>query len=337
MKDTEINHDVLDHQLEVIKEFLDMEGVTEVWINQPQKLIYKKYTSADPVVVDMPQLTYQFLKQLAKTIANYNSRKITEENPILTGSLPEGQRVQVVMPPAVEKNTISFSIRIPSPVNKSLDELEAEGAFSECKPATNELEPFEHDLVKFNKEGRIKEFIELAVRSRRNIIIAGETGSGKTTIAKSMIQSIPRNERLITLESDTEIDLKDFPNKVHMLYSREDNGKTFISPKQCLQACLRMNPSRILMAEILGDEAWDYLKSINTGHAGSITTMHANGALAAFEQFTALVKESPRGANLDHKYIKSRLISTVDVIFFYSNMKLVNIYYEPTRKHEYLD
>ncbi len=335
MDDRDINHDVLDHQLETIRRYLDIKGVSEVWINQPQTVIYTK--GGDPVIEQDPNITLKYLKNLAKLIATFNARSINKENPILTGSLPKGQRVQIVMPPAVEAGTISFSIRIPAPINKSLDELDAEGAFDECKIINNELQDFEHDLVKFKNNGQIKEFIKLAVTSRRNIIIAGETGSGKTTIAKSMIEHIPKTERLITLESENEIDLSTFPNKVHLLYSRSDNGASFITPKKCLEACLRMNPSRIIMAELLGDESWDFLKSINTGHAGSITTMHSNGAYETFEQFVSLVKDSPKGAHLDAKYIHRRLVSTVDVVFFYSKRKLRDIYYEPTRKHEYLD
>ena len=335
MGDNQGSCGVLEHHLEPLIPFFKTPNISEVWINRPKQVIYS--TGGEPEFADVEVLSFQYLKSLAKLIASFNKRSISEANPILTGSLPDGQRVQVVMPPACEAGTISFSIRIPAPVNKSLDELDAEGAFNEVKIINNELQDFEHDLVKFKQNGEIKEFIKLAVTSRRNIIIAGETGSGKTTIAKSMIECIPRSERLITLESENEIDLTNFPNKVHLLYSRSDNSQTFISPKSCLEACLRMNPSRILMAELLGDEAWDYLKSINTGHAGSITTMHANGAYETFEQFISLIKDSPKGSHLDAKYIKQRLLATVDIVLFYSNRKLREIYYEPTKKHDYLD
>ena len=328
------DHKALDNQLKILLPFLKREGVTEVCINQPKELHIEDDTGWHKI--DMPELTLNYLANLAKLIAVYNYKTVGDENPILAASLPEGQRVQIVQSPVAQAGTISFTIRIPSPVDKTLDELDAEGAFSECKNINNELQAFEHDLLKYKSSGQIKAFLDLAVKSRRNIIIAGETGSGKTTIAKSLIKSIPHTERLITLESEHEIDLKGFPNKVHLLYSREDNGKLKITPKQCLAACLRMNPSRILMAEIIGDESWDFIKSINTGHAGSITTMHANGAYEAFEQFVSLVKDSPTGAYLDAEYIKRRLLSTIDIVLFYSHRKLQNIYYEPERKHELL-
>ena len=328
------DHKALDNQLKLILPYLKREGVTEVCINQPKELHIEDDKGWHRIA--LPELTLSYLGQLAKLIAVFNNKTIDEGKPILSASLPDGQRVQVVRPPVAQSGTLSMTIRIPSPVNKTLDELNDEGAFDECKNINNELQPFEHDLLKYKSEGKIKEFLELAVTSRRNIIIAGETGSGKTTIAKSLIESVPRSERLITLESEHEIDLSNFPNKVHLLYSRENNGSLTITPKQCLAACLRMNPSRILLAEILGDESWDYIKSINTGHAGSITTMHANGAYEAFEQFVSLVKDSPTGAYLDAEYIKRRLLSTIDIVLFYSHRKLQSIYFEPEKKHELL-
>ncbi len=328
------DHNALDHALSPIKDYLTNKNITEVCINQPGSIHIDTYDGWKHITI--PELTLVHLKKLANLVAVFNGKKINSKSPILSSSLPDGQRIQVIMPPAAQEGTVSFTIRIPSPVNKSLDELDAEGAFDEYKEVNNELQPVEHELINYKKSGKIKEFLKLAITSRRTIIISGETGSGKTTVAKSLIEYIPREERLITLESEHEIDLLNFPNKVHLLYSREDNGGIMIKPKQCLAACLRMNPSRILLAEILGDESWDFIKSINTGHAGSISTMHANGAYETFEQIVSLVKDSPSGAHLDSDYIKRRLLSTIDIVLFYSHRKLMSIYYEPEKKHEYI-
>jgi type IV secretion system protein VirB11 len=97
-----------------------------------------------------------------------------------------------------------------------------------------------------------------------------------------------------------------------------------------------MKPDRILLAELRGDEAWEFIKSINTGHPGSISTMHANGAYEAFEQLTALIKDSRTGAHLDTAYIKHRLFTTLDVILFYHKRKLQEIYYDPEFKRKQL-
>ena len=95
-----------------------------------------------------------------------------------------------------------------------------------------------------------------------------------------------------------------------------------------------MRPDRILLAELRGDEAWDFIKSINTGHPGSISTMHANGAYEAFEQLTALIKDSRAGSHLDAEYVKRRLYSTIDVVLFYHERKLLEVFYDPEFKHQ---
>lgn len=180
------------------------------------------------------------------------------------------------------------------------------------------------------------EFMDLAVRSQRNILIVGKTGSGKTTVTKSLIRSIPLDERLITIEDVHELFLHQHPNKVHLFYSREDEGGSKVTPKQALASCLRMKPDRILLAELRGDESWEFIKSVNTGHPGSISTMHANGAFEAFEQLTALIKDSRTGAHLDTGYIKHRLFTTLDIVLFYHKRKLREVYYDPNLKLKYL-
>lgn len=221
-------------------------------------------------------------------------------------------------------------------IDKTLDELDSEGAFEECQDVDDALQPFEHDLLKLKGERRIKEFLDLAVRKHRNILIVGKTGSGKTTITKSLIRSIPAEERLITIEDVHELFLNMHENKVHLFYAREDEGGAKVTPKQALASCLRMKPDRILLAELRGDESWEFIKSVNTGHPGSISTMHANGAFEAFEQLTALIKDSRTGAHLDTEYIKHRLFTTLDVVLFYHQRKLREIYYDPEFKRQQL-
>jgi type IV secretion system protein VirB11 len=149
-----------------------------------------------------------------------------------------------------------------------------------------------------------------------------------------LVRSIPSSERLITIEDVQEMFLPHHPNRVHLFYSREDEGGSKVTAKSALASCLRMKPDRILLAELRGDESWEFIKSINTGHPGSISTMHANGATDAFEQLTALIKDSRTGAHLDSEYIKHRLYTTIDVILFYDKYKLKEIYYDPEFKRQ---
>lgn len=284
----------------------------------------------------MPSLNFQHCRQLATLVASYNGKSITADKPVLSAALPKGERVQVIIPPACEPNTVSITIRKPSMIDKTLDELDAEGAFEEFMDVDDELLPFEHELLKLKAERHIKEFLDLAVSKHRNILIVGKTGSGKTTVTKSLTRSIPFEERLITIEDVHELFLNQHSNKVHLFYGREDESGAKVTPKQALASCLRMKPDRILLAELRGDEAWEFIKSINTGHPGSISTMHANGAYEAFEQLTALIKDSRTGAHLDTAYIKHRLFTTLDVILFYHKRKLQEIYYDPEFKRKQL-
>jgi len=332
MKDEGQSSEMLDEYIEPLREYLADETLTEVCVNRPHEVWtegrdgWKRH--------DAPALSFNHCRQLATLIASYNGKAISNDKPVLSAALPNGERVQVIIPPACEPHTVSITIRKPSMIDKTLDELDAEGAFEEFADVDDELQPFEHELVRLKTEKRIKDFLDLAVRKHRNILIVGKTGSGKTTITKSLIRSIPAEERLITIEDVHELFLNQHDNKVHLYYAREDEGGAKVTPKQALASCLRMKPDRILLAELRGDEAWEFIKSVNTGHPGSISTMHANGAFESFEQLTALIKDSRTGAHLDTNYIKHRLFTTIDVVLFYHQRKLREIYYDPEHKRQ---
>lgn len=326
--------EMLAEYLQPLRAFLDDETLTEICVNRPREVWTEGRTGW--VRHEVPELTFQNCRQLATLIASFNGKAISNDKPVLSAALPQGERVQVIVPPACEPHTVSITIRKPSMIDKTLDELDSEGAFEECQDVDDALQPFEHELLKLKGERRIKEFLDLAVRRHRNILIVGKTGSGKTTITKSLIRSIPAEERLITIEDVHELFLNMHENKVHLFYAREDEGGAKVTPKQALASCLRMKPDRILLAELRGDESWEFIKSVNTGHPGSISTMHANGAFEAFEQLTALIKDSRTGAHLDTEYIKHRLFTTLDVVLFYHQRKLREIYYDPEFKRQQL-
>jgi len=320
--------------LEPIRPFLKDDGLNEICVNRPGELWTEGRGGWK--VHQVEALTLNHLMRLATLIAGFNDKAISKDRPVLSATLPKGERAQVIIPPACEPDTVSLTIRKPSLIDKTLDELDAEGAFEEFADVSDELLPFEHELMQLKKDKRIKEFLDLAVQRHRNILIVGKTGSGKTTITKSLIRSIPSDERLITIEDVHELFLNQHQNKVHLFYAREDEGGAKVTPKQALASCLRMKPDRILLAELRGDEAWEFIKSVNTGHPGSITTMHANGAYEAFEQLTALIKDSRTGAHLETAYIKHRLFTTIDVVLFYHQRKLREIYYAPEYKRQQL-
>jgi type IV secretion system protein VirB11 len=334
VKDDGQSSEMLDEYIEPLREHLADATLTEVCVNRPREIWTEGRDGWQRH--EAPALSFNHCRQLATLIASYNGKSISHDKPVLSAALPDGERVQVIIPPACEPHTVSITIRKPSMIDKTLDELDAEGAFEEYADVDEGLQAFEHELLRLKAEKRIKEFLDLAVRRHRNILIVGKTGSGKTTVTKSLIRSISVEERLITIEDVHELFLNQHANKVHLYYAREDEGGAKVTPKQALASCLRMKPDRILLAELRGDEAWEFIKSVNTGHPGSISTMHANGAFESFEQLTALIKDSRTGAHLDTGYIKHRLFTTIDVVLFYHQRKLREIYYDPEHKRQLL-
>jgi len=290
---------------------------------------------------DLPILSYKHLHALANALAVYNGMPLRS---ILSVVLPDGERGQIVMPPACIDNTLSINIRKHAERAFSLAELEQQGVFSavsdvgfnaygeqriaELLAATDmtRIDQREAELLSLKTQGRWREFLIKAVEHKRNIIISGKTGSGKTTFARSLTQVIPTHERVITIEDVHELKLDDHPNKVHLLYG---NGSGRVSSQDALAACMRLSMDRILLAELRGDEAWDYVNSLNTGHPGSITTTHANNAIQTYERVASLVKKSPAGRDISLDMIRQLLWMTLDVVLYYENRQLREVFYDP--------
>src|SRR3546814_342133 len=267
---------------------------------------------------------------------SFTSQDVTRENPICSTIFPTGERVQLVLPPVVPDGTVSITVRKPSTETMTMADFEASGLFSETKVATKRVSPVEEKLLGLLHAGRHIEFFELAVQSRLNILISGATGSGKTTFSKGLIKLIPENERLLTIEDTREL-VVPHQNVVHMIYSKDGTGTAKVSAKELLESALRMRPDRILLQELRVGTAFFYLRNVNSGHPGSITTIHADSAELAFEQLTLLVKESEGGADLAREDIRSLLKILVDVVVQMKKVdgkfRMTEIYYDPAGRH----
>jgi type IV secretion system protein VirB11 len=152
-----------------------------------------------------------------------------------------------------------------------------------------------------------------------------ETGSGKTTLARSLVEEVPRSERIVTIEDVHELRLN-HPNRVHLMFGE---GEGRVSAEVCLAACMRLSPDRIFLAELRGSEAWEDVGGSNTGHPGSITTTHANGAVQVFDRVATLIKNSPVGRGLEVSEIRRVLQTTLDVLVFMANWKVQEVFYDP--------
>jgi type IV secretion system protein VirB11 len=241
-----------------------------------------------------------------------------------------------VLPPATPANTVAITIRRPADEVWTIEELERRGIFASTRRASEALDDTETELLRLLEAREFADFMRLAVKSRKNILVSGPTGSGKTTWTKALIREIPGDERLITIEDAQELVLDRHPNHVRLFYSKDGQGLAKVTPKQLLESCLRMKPDRILLAELRGEEAFDYLRNVNSGHPGSITSIHAASAELAFEQLVLLVKQSEAGRELARADIKNLLYMLIDVVVQFGVEQrqrcIREIYYAPDRK-----
>lgn len=302
----------LAHYLRPLRALLSQPTLTELCINRPQQVHVESAQGWQ--VVDVPELTFEWTLQLARLIAGANGQTVSAEQPLLSTSLPSGERVQVVLPPATRPGTVAIAIRRPSDRVWSLEELGAAGVFAQVRVVASSHHEREAGLRALLSRGQVMDFLREAVRARLNVVVSGATGSGKTTLTKALVAEIAGSERLITIEDAAELNLAGHPNSVSLFYSKDGQGVARVTPKQLLEACLRLRPDRILLAELRSEEAYDYLRNVNSGHPGSITSVHAASARLAFEQLMLLVKESPAGRQLAREDIHALLDALIDVV-----------------------
>jgi len=187
----------------------------------------------------------------------------------VTRSLPQKtdlRGAQIVLPPATTRGTVAITLRRPLHEVWSVGELARRGIFRTTRRASAELDETERELLGLRASQQYETFMRRAVLSRKNILVSGPTGSGKTTWTKALIREIPQDERLIAIEDARELVLDMHPNHVRLFYSKDDQGLARVTPKQLLESCLRMKPDRILLAELRSEEAFDYLRNVNSGH-----------------------------------------------------------------------
>lgn len=309
----------LDLNLRPLRTLLDDPTLTELCINRPGEAFLERTPDAGGTRwqrVSLPYADFPWCQRLAKLIANASHQRIDAQNPLLSATLSTGERVQIVLPPATSDGCVSLTLRRPSTRVWSLGELEARGTLAATHTTGEAARTTEADreLTALLSAHRYADFLRAAVRARQNILVSGATGSGKTTWTKALIGEIPEDERLITIEDARELVLDKHPNHVRLYYSKDGQGQARVTPKQLLEASLRMKPDRILLAELRGAEAYDYLRSVNSGHPGSITSIHAGSPELALEQLALLVKESPAGRDLPRADILELLHQTVDII-----------------------
>jgi type IV secretion system protein VirB11 len=310
--------------------------VMELCINRPHEAFVE--TAVGWRQEHLSFADFDWCTRLAKLVANSTQQRVDATSPLLSASLPSGERVQIVMPPATSSGCVAITIRRPADRIWSIEELAARGIFRATKRHSQSLDETERELLDLLAASNFESFMRLAVRSRKNIVVSGPTGSGKTTWTKALIREIPSDERLVTIEDAKELVMDRHPNHVRLFYSKDDQGVARVTPKQLLESCLRMKPDRILLAELRAEEAFDYLRNVNSGHPGSITSVHATSAELAFEQLVLLVKQNQGGRELARADIKSLLYMLIDIVIQFGVVHherfIKEIWYDPERKRQ---
>ena len=319
--------------LQPFRPWLDDDGVTEIAVNSPGTVWVEKGSVWSPYAV--PEVDSKLMRALGTAVATYAGQKWDSSVPVLSASMPDGSRIQLLMPPAVEFDKLSFTMRKPARFSRTLDNFSQDGLFKRVRAAQNTIDEMDTHLLYLLENMRYQEFFSAAVKGRKNIVVSGATGSGKTTFMKALVQEISLAERIITIEDVRELFLP-HKNCVHLLYSKGGQDQSSIKPKDLLESCLRMKPDRILLAELRGDECLYYVRNAASGHPGSITSCHAGSPSLAFEQLAIMIQDSPGGANLTFDVIKRLLILTIDVVVQFQNHMgeryISEIYFDPVKR-----
>jgi type IV secretion system protein VirB11 len=321
--------EVLSAFLGPLRPFLSDPQVEEALINRPGEVFVER--AGDMVRHEVDDLSRKRLIDLAGLIATYTNQVISEEKPLLSAQLPEGYRVQVVIPPACHPEQFGLSIRKPMGRKFSLDEYEAAGSFD---PAWRRDQHSQSDygLGELYRTGKIKEFLARAVIARKNIVVSGGTASGKTTFLKALIELIPAHERILTIEDVQELDVPHI-NKLHLLASAGGQGKAKVDFYALIMACLRLRPDRIIVGELRGGPGINaFFDSLNTGHEGSVSSVHANSTDECFERLTDMVMDTERGQTMSWDQIHGMVRKRIDVVVQFARLEnkrrvMTGIYY----------
>jgi type IV secretion system protein VirB11 len=287
---------------------LAREDVTDIFINRPGE-IWLETLGGGLERQDHPKLDELTLARLARQIAALTHQGISREHPLLSATLPDGSRIQVVSPPAT-RGPLVLAIRKHIAPKMALADYLAAGAFANASFAPLR----QPGMVSGNKDVRDPQhaaaLLAEAVRERKNILVSGGTSTGKTTFLNALLAEVPRDERLIIIEDTPELSAP-HENQVGLIAVRGGMGEAKVSADDLVGASLRMRPDRIILGELRGIEALAFLRAVNSGHPGSMTTIHADSPESAMDQLALLVLQA--GTKLGRADVREYVNQTIDV------------------------
>ena len=264
---------------------LDDESVSEVMVNPGAVFVERggKLERIAGVVLDP-----KHVRQAALAIARSQGDDISAERPLLNARLPDGSRIAAALPPCSFGGP-ALTIRKFARQKLTLDDLVGSGSVSEL----------------------VAQEVRWAVERRRNILISGGTGTGKTTLLAAISCLIPAGERVLTIEDTVELQLE-HPNLIRFEARRQTDGAPEVTVRDLVRAALRHRPDRIVLGEVRGGEAWDLLQALNTGHDGSLSTLHASSAANALKRCTSCVLQA--GIGLPWEAVQDLVGDVVDLV-----------------------
>lgn len=279
----------------LLDSIMNNENITEVMINGPENVFIEERGR-------LKKLDKQFenqrrLEDIIQRIVGMAGREVNQANPIVDTRLPDGSRVNVVLPPIALCGP-TITIRKFSKTPMTIEKLIEYGSITQ----------------------EIADILELFVRAKFNIFVCGGTGSGKTTFLNALSNYIPKEERVITIEDSAELQITGLDNLVS-LETRVANaaGAGAITIRDLIKSSLRMRPERIVVGEVRGEEALDMLQAMNTGHDGSLSTGHANSTKDMLSRLETMVLQGAAALPLDA--IRQQIASAVDVIIHLSRLR----------------
>jgi pilus assembly protein CpaF len=302
--------------LKPIEHLILDDSISEVMVNGADRVFIEKqgFLQQVPGIA----LGERSLMVAVKNIARRLGDDISESKPILDSRLPDGSRVAAVIPPC-SLGGVTLTIRKFNTRHFEMEDLIRAGTLD--RALANHLEDY--------------------VLARKNVLIAGGTGAGKSTLLSILGKFIPREERVLVIEDTAEIHLPQ-ENLVRFEARREQNGVPAVAIRDLLKAALRHRPDRLVLGEIRGGEAFDLLQLLNTGHSGTLSTIHANSAQQGLSRFTSCVLQS--GIELPYKAIKTNIADSLNVVVqverrpgrrYISEVLLINSYDPDTDLFDY--
>ena len=291
--------------------WLDHPDVTEIIVNRPSEVWIERDKMSGFERVEDPAINNALLQRLATQIARVSHQAVNREQPLLSAMLPGGERIQIVGPPAAGDDW-TLAIRRHVVSDLGIKDFAGDAGFGTvCVQKDEAVSSIDEKLATLLKAKRIEDFLRAAVRLKKSILISGGTSTGKTSLLNALLREIKDDERIITVEDTAEVKLSQ-PNHLGLIAVKGEMGEARINITDLLEAALRMRPDRLILGEIRGVEAAAYLRAINTGHPGSITTVHADSPEGALDQLSLMVMQA--ALPLSRTETVSYILSIVDII-----------------------